>query len=85
MLGNAMGNTTGGDPNALQIDASKATMQPAALEPKAGTMMASNQQPLNFNQGPYTAMGQQGSAGALGAQQPNPYMQNPYSKFGPVG
>lgn len=89
MLGNAMGNTTGAAAGATIGGESMAGATAAGQKTAGGLNDAINipQQggALNFNQaGPYTAMGGQGSAGAMGAQN-NPYMKNPYSKFGPVG
>lgn len=80
MLGNAMGNSAG----AAKVAGGEVAGGQAVA---GGAGDAMKTQGLDFGQqgtGTYTAMGQQGSAGALG-QQPNPYMKNPYSKFGPVG
>jgi hypothetical protein len=84
MLGNAMGNSTGA---AKVAGGDVVAGQTVAGGAGDAMKMPGGAQQLDFSQqgtGPYTAMGGQGSAGALG-QQPNPYMKNPYSKFGPVG
>ena len=85
MLGNAMGNST----CAAKVAGGEVGSGQAVAGGAGDAMkMPGGAQQLDFSQqnvGPYTAMGGQGSAGALGGQQPNPYMKNPYSKFGPVG